>query len=146
MNVIFTRKQQCINDSAKWKHDDVRKWKHFPRNWPFVRRIHRSSVNSPHKGQWRGALMCVCDLRLNKRLSKQWWCWWFETPSRTLWRNRNEKTNVENWFNDPHRKTRRKKPLMSSLWLVSAIKSWRRHSQCLYVIRSLFGQSMPFPC
>ena len=39
------------------KHDDVIKWKHFPRNWPFVRGIHRSPVNSPHKGQWRGALM-----------------------------------------------------------------------------------------
>ena len=32
-------------------HDDVIKWKHFPRNWPFVRAIHRSPVNSPHKGQ-----------------------------------------------------------------------------------------------
>ena len=38
-------------------HDDVIKWKHFPRYWPFVRWIHRSPVNSPHKGQWRGALM-----------------------------------------------------------------------------------------
>ena len=38
-------------------HDDVIKWKHFPRYWPFVRGIHRSRVNSPHKGQWRGALM-----------------------------------------------------------------------------------------
>ena len=38
-------------------HDDVIKWKHFPRNWPFVRGIHRSPVNSPHKGQWRVALM-----------------------------------------------------------------------------------------
>ena len=36
---------------------DVIKWKHFPRYWPFVRGIHRSPVNSPHKGQWRGALM-----------------------------------------------------------------------------------------
>ena len=36
-------------------HDDVIKWKHFPRYWPFVRGIHRSPVNSPHKGQWRGA-------------------------------------------------------------------------------------------
>ena len=41
---------------ALW-HDDVIKWKHFPRYWPFVRGIHRSPVNSPHKGQWRGALM-----------------------------------------------------------------------------------------
>ena len=38
-------------------HDDVIKWKHFPRNWPFVREIHRSPVNFPHKGQWRGTLM-----------------------------------------------------------------------------------------
>ena len=38
-------------------HDDVIKWKHFPRYWPFVRGIHRSPVNSLHKGQWRSALM-----------------------------------------------------------------------------------------
>ena len=38
-------------------HDDVIKWKYFPRYWPFVRGIHRSPVNSPHKGQGRGALM-----------------------------------------------------------------------------------------
>ena len=38
-------------------HDDVIKWKHFPRYWPFVRGTRRSPVNSPHKGQWRGALM-----------------------------------------------------------------------------------------
>ena len=37
--------------------NDVIKWKHFPRCWPFVQGIHRSPVNSPHKGQWRGALM-----------------------------------------------------------------------------------------
>ena len=38
-------------------HDDVIKWKHLPRYWPFVRGIHRSPVNYPHKGQWHGALM-----------------------------------------------------------------------------------------
>ena len=38
-------------------HYDVIKWEHLPRYWPFVRGIHRSPVNSPHKGQWRGALM-----------------------------------------------------------------------------------------
>ena len=38
-------------------HDDVIKWKHFPRYWPFVGGIHRSPVNSPHKGQRRGALV-----------------------------------------------------------------------------------------
>ena len=38
-------------------HDDVIKWKHFPRHWHFGQGIHRSPVNSPHKGQWRGTLM-----------------------------------------------------------------------------------------
>ena len=43
-------------------HDDVIKWKHFPRYRPFVRGIH---------------LDVFVDLRLNKRLSKQSWGWWF---------------------------------------------------------------------
>ena len=38
-------------------HDDVIKWKYFLRYWSFVRGIHRLQVNSPHKGQWRGALI-----------------------------------------------------------------------------------------
>ena len=36
-------------------------WRHqmetFPRYWPFGRGIRRSPVNSPHKGQWRRAVM-----------------------------------------------------------------------------------------
>ena len=66
-------------------HDDVIKWKHFPRYWPFVRGIHRSPVNSPHKGQWRGALKFSLICTLNKQFSKQWEHWWFETPWRPLW-------------------------------------------------------------
>ena len=49
--------KQCVELWLVSLHDDVIKWKHFPRNWPFVREIHRSPVNFPHKGQWRGALM-----------------------------------------------------------------------------------------
>ena len=30
------------------------------------------------------------DLRPNKRLSKQSWGWWSETPSSSLWRHRNK--------------------------------------------------------
>ena len=40
-----------------YDHDDVIKWKHFPRYWPFVRVIHRSPLNSRHKSQSRRALM-----------------------------------------------------------------------------------------
>ena len=54
----------CPNFRAE--HDYVIKWKHFPRYWPFVRVIHRSAVNFPHKGQWREALMLslIC-IRIN---------------------------------------------------------------------------------
>ena len=34
------------------------------------------------------------DLRLNKRLSKQSWGWWFERPSHSLWRH----CNVSPWW------------------------------------------------
>ena len=47
----------CQNMMSVALHDDVIKRKHFPRYWPFVRGIHQSPVNSPHKGQRRGALM-----------------------------------------------------------------------------------------
>ena len=45
-------------------HDDVIKWKHFPRYGPYVRGFHRSPVNSPHEGQWRGSFMfsLICAL------------------------------------------------------------------------------------
>ena len=45
------RRKSCLY------HDDIIKWKHLPLYWPFVRRIHRSLVNYPHKGQWHEADM-----------------------------------------------------------------------------------------
>ena len=35
------------------------------------------------------------DLCLNKRLSIQWWDWWFETPSRPLWHQCNVLTGIK---------------------------------------------------
>ena len=47
-----------VRECPIWvKHDDVIRWKHFPRYWPFVGGIHWSLVNSPHKDQGVGALM-----------------------------------------------------------------------------------------
>ena len=74
---------------AWWHQDDVIKWKQFPRYWPFVRGNHRSTVNSPRKGPVTRSFDVFCDLCLNKWLSKQSWGWWFETPSRSLWRHCN---------------------------------------------------------
>ena len=60
---------RCATDKIPW-------WRHqmenIPRYWPFVRGINRLPVNSPHKGQWRGALVlsliCVwINGRVNNR-------------------------------------------------------------------------------
>ena len=86
-----TKSRFWVSSSSKLcLHDDVIKWKPLPRYWPFVRGIHRSPVNSPHNCLWRGGFDVFFDLRLNKRLSKQWWGWWFETPSRPLLRHCND--------------------------------------------------------
>ena len=65
------------------QHDDVIKWKHFPRYWPFVRGIHRGRPVTQ-------SFDVFFDLRLNKRSCKQSWGRRFETLSRPLWRHRNE--------------------------------------------------------
>ena len=72
---------------SSWCHDDLIKWKHFPRNWPFVQ------GNSPVTGEFPAqrpvtwSFDVFFDLHLNKRLSKQWCGWWFETPLCPVWRN-----------------------------------------------------------
>ena len=39
--------------------------KEIPRYWPFVREIHRSPVNSPHKGPWHDALCFLWSAWIN---------------------------------------------------------------------------------
>ena len=57
------------------------------------------AVNSPVTGEFppqrpvTQAFDVFFDLRPNKRLNKQSWCWWFETPSCSLWRHCNVKTS-----------------------------------------------------
>ena len=50
-----------------------------------------SAVTSelPAQGQVTRSFDAFFDLRPNQRLSKQWWGWWFETPSCSLWRHCN---------------------------------------------------------
>ena len=68
-------------------------WRHqmetFPRYWSFVRGIHRSPLNSPDRGPVTRSFDIFFDLRLNKWLSKPSRRWWFETPSRSVWRHCN---------------------------------------------------------
>ena len=56
-NILQAKDTGPGNGLALNSSHDVIKWKHFPHNWPFVPGIHRSPVNSLHKGQWRGAVM-----------------------------------------------------------------------------------------
>ena len=97
-NSIFHRcVTQCCGESPAKFYDVVIKWKHFPRYWPFVRGIHRSPVISPHKGQWRGALMfsLICawiNARVNNHGAGG------ETPSRALWRRCNVESICSTYF------------------------------------------------
>ena len=66
-------------------HDDVIKWKHFPRYWLFVRGIRRWPVDSPPQRPVTRRFDVFFDQRLNKRFSKQARHRCFETQSRSLW-------------------------------------------------------------
>ena len=86
-NIFWHIAEHC---RITWPHSDVIAWKHFPCYWSFVR-----AENSPVTGEFptqrpvTRSFDAFCDLRLNKRLSKQSWGWWFETPSCPLWRHCN---------------------------------------------------------
>ena len=69
-------------------HEDVIKWRHFPRNWPFVREFTGPRWFRAQRPVTR-SFDVFFDLRPNKRLSKQWWGWGFETLSSPLWRHCN---------------------------------------------------------
>ena len=45
---------------GSWTRDDVMTWIRFPLYWPFVRGIHRSPVDCPHKGSSTRPLMFFC--------------------------------------------------------------------------------------
>ena len=61
------------------------------------------AVNSPVTGEFPAqspmtrSFDVFFDLRMNKRLSKQSWGGWFETPSRPLWRDCNDSLNYRFW-------------------------------------------------
>ena len=67
--------------------------------------------NSPVTGEFRTqrpvtrSFDIFFDLRLNKRLSKQSWGKWFETPVYPLWRHCNDSFNRITWFKMARRHT-----------------------------------------
>ena len=85
--------------------NDLLEWKKFYLMWITVARFMMTSSfsallaicagNSPVPGEFPAQRPVTrnfdvfFDLCLNKRLSKQSWGWWFETPSWSLWRHSN---------------------------------------------------------
>ena len=83
------------------RQDDVIKWKHFPRNWPFARRIHRSLEFTAQRPVTR-SFYVFFDLCPNKPLSKQCWGWWFEMPPGPLWSHCNGSTTWDRAHRHTH--------------------------------------------
>ena len=83
-----------IRTQARWgQRDDVIKWKHFPRYWPLCGEFtgHRWILLTQRPvarsfGVFFDSLICAGK----KRLSKETWGWWFDTPSSSLWRHCND--------------------------------------------------------
>ena len=74
----------CAMAVDRWvlpQNDDVMQLKRFSCDCPFVRGIHRSPVDSPHKGTvTRGFRDVHFGVSLNKLMNKQSSCLWIETP------------------------------------------------------------------
>ena len=60
-------------------------WNPFERHWPLCGEFTGFHSQRPVTRRFCASF----DLRLNKRLSQQYRRWWFETPSRSLWRRFN---------------------------------------------------------
>ena len=96
---VFSCKFQCVGDWALKlnvlkQHDDVIKWKHFTHYWASV----KVPGEFPTQRLVTRSFDVLFDLHPNKRLSKQGWGWWFETPSGPLWRH----CNARSWNTDVH--------------------------------------------
>ena len=128
-----------------WQHDDIMAWEHFPHySWwrhqmetfsafPFVRRIHRSPVNSPHKGQWRGALMftLICA-RING--------WVNNCEAGDLRRNRAHYDVIVMWFRNPCGQS-------TEDWCIPDTKGQLCRTLIVYVllVRQAFEQTAEWP-
>ena len=79
----------CVVQLWLVTHDDVIKWKHFQRYWPFVPGINQWPVNSPAQRPVIRSFVVFLYLNPNEWLRKQSRGWWSEMPSCSLWRHCN---------------------------------------------------------
>ena len=58
----------------------IMSWKHFPHNWPFVRGIHRWTMDSPHRGPVMQIFNILCIAVMNRptitwtNIDQDTWC------------------------------------------------------------------------
>ena len=94
-NMVSSQTQVLEPDFiARWRlTSGVSWWRHQMETFSALLAI--CAGNSPVPGEFPAqrpvtrSFDVFFDLRLNKRLSKQSWGWWFETLSHPLWRHRN---------------------------------------------------------
>ena len=94
----------CIN--SLWPSDAIW-WQIWDSTWcghqmeTFSTLLALCAGNSPVPGEFPAqrpvtrSFDVFFDLRQNKRLSKQWWDWWFETPPSPLWRHCNDLAQIK---------------------------------------------------
>ena len=86
----------CLSWTLLWSTNELRNMKTSSNGETFSALLAICAGNSPVTGEFPAqrpvtrSFDVFFDLRLNERLSKQLWGWWFETPSRPLWRHSND--------------------------------------------------------
>ena len=112
--------------------------------------------NSPATGEFHAqrpvtrSFDVFFDLRLNKQLSKQSWCWWLETPSRSLWRQCNDGCIIAT----PHSHNFPTSQKITTLLIffismlasdcVSLIGSWRLYFNIIHCVKLYFVSQSHF--
>ena len=118
-------KEQLESGPKPSMHDDVIKWRRFPRYWPF------KPGEFPAQRPVTRSFEVFFDLRPSKWLSKQSQCWKFETPSRPLWRHRNDNYTCHVvWIYIMHRF------IMYSRWTIYSITQFDKKSPKISVLCS----------
>ena len=90
----------------------------------------------PHTKASDAELWCFFYLRLNKRLSKPSWGWWFETPSYPLWRHCNETYWCDlQWIQlnqgEDTKRTEKFYCITATIWMMSSCwQRWHRIIGC----------------
>ena len=94
--IYFHAVSLSVSDDVTWSMNTLISWWRYQME-TFSALLAFCAGNSPVTGEFpaqrpvmrRVDVFFDLNKRLNKRLSEQSWGWWFETPSRSLWRHRN---------------------------------------------------------